>query len=61
MADVDVKDIKQDGTFIDENGVEQTAVSLEQIFGMIPKPKHNPNPAPNPGKLKPTPKRGIKI
>ena len=61
MADVDVKDIKQDGTFIDENGVEQTAVSLDQIFGMLPKPKQNPNPAPNPGKLKPTPKRGIKI
>jgi len=61
MADVDVKDIKKDGTFIDENGVEQTAVSLEQIFGMIPKPKQNPNPPPNPGKPKPTVKRGIKI
>ena len=61
MADVDVKDIKQDGTFIDSNGVEQTAVSLDQIFGMIPKPKRNPNPEPNKGKKKPTVNRGIKI
>jgi len=61
MADVDVKDIKQDGTFIDSNGVEQIAVSLDQIFGMIPKPKQNPNPEPNKGKKKPTVSRGIKI
>ena len=62
MADVNNNNLKPRETFVDENGVEQTVVSLDQIFGMIsPKPRQNPNPPPNPGKRKPNIKRGIKI
>ncbi len=65
MSDVDIKDIKKDGTFIDENGNEQIAVSLDAIFGMIgganrKQPNEQIHPTPNVGKKKPT-NRGIKI
>ena len=72
MEDIKVTDIDKDGNFVDKNGVQQKAVSLDAIFGMVgnggkgpsPKPKINngrPQQTPTPkqfkGKKKPT--RGI--
>ena len=70
MADIQITDLDEDGNFIDKNGVQQKAVSLDAIFGMVgnsggprPAPKqHNFQPQPQQfkGKKKPT-KRGIKF
>ena len=61
MGDVDINSINKDGTFVDDQGREQIAVSLESIFGMVGggKPKQPQTQRPKDRKRPPI-KRGIK-
>ena len=53
------KDI-EGGKFVDKNGTEQLVVTLDQLFGMLPKPDPS-KPKVHPGPIKGTGKKNLGI
>ena len=51
----------QGGKFIDADGKEQLVVTLDQLFGMMPKPNQNTPKVPRPEPIKGTGKKNLGI